>query len=144
MFSSESFIRFVRIAVKRIRALSPVKWVNDAIGAWQSLSERDQDRRPVHPLPARRYSPPRPSTSLDPGRVGNVRKRTRWGLWGAMAVALTASVVSATPASAHGAMLIPGSRTYLCYEDGLTSTGQLIPQNPACPAAVASTGTTPL
>ncbi len=73
-----------------------------------------------------------------------MRKRTRWALWGAVAVAITASVVSATPASAHGAMLMPGSRTYLCYEDGLTSTGQIIPQNPACQAAVASSGVTPL
>src|SRR5581483_8073535 len=80
--------------------------------------------------------------SPDPRRVGNVRKRTRWALWGAVGVAITASVVSATPASAHGAMLMPGSRTYLCYEDGLTSTGQIIPQNPACQAAVASSGVT--
>ncbi|NUP54156.1 MAG: chitin-binding protein [Catenulispora sp.] len=41
-------------------------------------------------------------------------------------------------------MMIPGSRTFLCYEDGLTSTGQLVPQNPACQAAVAQSGTTPL
>ena len=73
-----------------------------------------------------------------------MRKKTRWALWGAVAVAVTASVVSATPASAHGAMLMPGSRTFLCYEDGLTSTGQIIPQNPACQAAVANSGVTPL
>lgn len=50
----------------------------------------------------------------------------------------------ATPAGAHGAMESIGSRTFLCYEDGLTSTGQIVPQNPACQAAVASSGTTPL
>ena len=33
---------------------------------------------------------------------------------------------------------------FLCYEDGLTSTGQIVPQNPACQAAVAQSGTTPL
>jgi len=55
-----------------------------------------------------------------------------------------ATVVSASPASAHGAMMIPGSRTFLCYEDGLTSTGQIIPQNPACQTAIATSGTTPL
>jgi chitin-binding protein len=41
-------------------------------------------------------------------------------------------------------MMMPGSRTYLCYEDGLTSSGQIVPQNPACQAAVASSGITPL
>lgn len=58
--------------------------------------------------------------------------------------ALAAAVVVASPASAHGAMVMPGSRTFLCYEDGLTSTGQIVPQNPACQAAVAQSGTTPL
>jgi chitin-binding protein len=50
----------------------------------------------------------------------------------------------AQPAQAHGAMLIPGSRTWLCYEDALTSTGQLIANNPACAAAIAQSGTTSL
>jgi len=78
--------------------------------------------------------------------VGNVRKWNRLTLSGAaVAVAvLFATMVSATPASAHGALLIPGSRTFLCYEDGLTSTGQIVPQNPACQSAVATSGTTPL
>ena len=58
--------------------------------------------------------------------------------------ALVTSVLFATPASAHGAMEVAGSRTFLCYEDALTSTGQLVPQNPACQAAVAQSGTTPL
>jgi predicted carbohydrate-binding protein with CBM5 and CBM33 domain len=53
-------------------------------------------------------------------------------------------VIFALPASAHGAMEIPGSRTFLCYEDALTATGQLVPHNPACQAAVASSGLTPL
>ena len=59
-------------------------------------------------------------------------------------VALGTIVLFAAPASAHGAMEMPGSRTYFCYEDALTSTGQLIPHNPACQAAIASSGTTPL
>jgi len=58
--------------------------------------------------------------------------------------ALAATVLVAAPASAHGAMESIGSRTFLCYEDGLTSTGQIVPQNSACQAAVASSGTTPL
>jgi len=58
--------------------------------------------------------------------------------------ALVMSVLFANPASAHGAMEFAGSRTFLCYEDALTSTGQLVPQNPACQAAVAQSGTTPL
>ncbi|NUR61480.1 MAG: chitin-binding protein [Catenulispora sp.] len=41
-------------------------------------------------------------------------------------------------------MMVAGSRTFLCYEDGLTSTGQLVPQNSACQSAVAASGTTPL
>jgi chitin-binding protein len=58
--------------------------------------------------------------------------------------ALAATVLFAAPASAHGAMEFAGSRTFLCYEDALTSTGQLVPQNSACQAAVAQSGTTPL
>jgi chitin-binding protein len=59
-------------------------------------------------------------------------------------VALVATLLVAAPVSAHGAMMIAGSRTFLCYEDGLTSTGQIVPRNPACQAAVAQSGTTPL
>src|SRR5579885_878376 len=68
-------------------------------------------------------------TSPDPRRVGNVRKRTRWALWGAVAVAITASVVSATPASAHGAMLMPGSRTTSGETSGLIPDGKLCSGN---------------
>lgn len=75
-----------------------------------------------------------------------MRKRIRRTLYGAAiaATALSTSMVGAVPASAHGAMLTPASRTSLCYQDGLTSTGQIIPQNPACQAAIAQSGTTPL
>jgi len=48
-------------------------------------------------------------------------------------------------AQAHGAMMVPGSRTYFCWKDGLSgSNGGIVPKNPACAAAVAQGGTTPL
>ncbi|WUH91554.1 lytic polysaccharide monooxygenase [Streptomyces sp. NBC_00433] len=47
-------------------------------------------------------------------------------------------------AQAHGVAMAPGSRTYLCYQDAKTSSGALVPTNPACAAAVAQSGTTPL
>jgi predicted carbohydrate-binding protein with CBM5 and CBM33 domain len=61
-------------------------------------------------------------------------------------VGLVAAVVAALiPATswAHGAMLTPGSRTYLCYKDGLTSTGEIKPTNAACQNALAVGGTQP-
>ncbi|HEY2668835.1 MAG TPA: lytic polysaccharide monooxygenase [Rugosimonospora sp.] len=77
-----------------------------------------------------------------------MRLRLRYKLLGAGAalglVAAGAVFVLAMPATAHGALQIPGSRTWLCYEDGLSSTGQIIPNNPACAAAVAKSGTTGL
>jgi predicted carbohydrate-binding protein with CBM5 and CBM33 domain len=53
-------------------------------------------------------------------------------------------VLNPGPAQAHGAMLAPGSRTYLCWRDGLSETGQIIPRNAACAAAVAHSGVTSL
>ncbi|AXI81661.1 chitin-binding protein [Peterkaempfera bronchialis] len=47
-------------------------------------------------------------------------------------------------AEAHGVAMMPGSRTYLCYKDAVTSTGALSPTNAACAAAIAQSGTTPL
>jgi predicted carbohydrate-binding protein with CBM5 and CBM33 domain len=40
--------------------------------------------------------------------------------------------------------MFPGNRTFLCWQDGLRENGQIIAFNPACGAAIASTGTTPL
>ncbi|MGW4804791.1 lytic polysaccharide monooxygenase [Kitasatospora sp. NPDC004272] len=57
---------------------------------------------------------------------------------------LCALLIGQPPAQAHGVAMVPGSRTYLCYQDGLTGTGSLNPTNPACQAAVAQGGTTPL
>ncbi len=62
----------------------------------------------------------------------------------AIMAALGGVVLFAAPASAHGTMEMPGSRTYLCYEDSITSTGQIEPHNPACQAAIANSGPTPL
>jgi chitin-binding protein len=47
-------------------------------------------------------------------------------------------------ALAHGTMQSPASRTYACYQNGLTSTNEIKPTNPACIAAVAAGGTQPL
>jgi len=65
----------------------------------------------------------------------------------AAAVLLAATVgvlVLPESASAHGAMMAPGSRTWLCYKDGKSSTGEIKPINPACAAAVAQSGVTAL
>ena len=72
-----------------------------------------------------------------------LRRSVMAGMCAVMA-ALGGIVLFVVPASAHGAMEVPGSRTFLCYEDALTSTGQLVPHNPACRAAVANSGLTPL
>lgn len=55
-----------------------------------------------------------------------------------------AVVIAPAGAQAHGVAMFPGSRTWLCYKDGLRENGQIIPFNPACAAAVAQSGTTPL
>jgi predicted carbohydrate-binding protein with CBM5 and CBM33 domain len=61
-------------------------------------------------------------------------------------VGLVAAAIGAfipTPSWAHGALLTPGSRTYLCYKDGLISTGEIKPTNPACSNAKDVGGTQP-
>ncbi|GAA4944835.1 lytic polysaccharide monooxygenase auxiliary activity family 9 protein [Actinoplanes utahensis] len=53
--------------------------------------------------------------------------------------------VQAAPAQAHGAIQVPGSRTWFCYQDGRNpQTGAIEPKNPACAAAVAQSGVTSL
>ncbi|WP_213451699.1 lytic polysaccharide monooxygenase auxiliary activity family 9 protein [Rhizomonospora bruguierae] len=54
------------------------------------------------------------------------------------------AVVAPAAAPAHGTPQQPGSRTWLCYLDGLSPQGDIQPHNPACSAAVAQGGTTPL
>ncbi len=49
-------------------------------------------------------------------------------------------LLNVSPASAHGAMMKPGSRTYLCWKDGRSQYGNIIPINPACGAAQAKGG----
>jgi len=63
-----------------------------------------------------------------------------------LAVSTAIGVLVLTPmvAAAHGATTSPGSRTYLCYQDGLQSGGDLKPQNAECAKAVATGGTQPL
>ncbi|TDB70637.1 lytic polysaccharide monooxygenase [Micromonospora sp. KC721] len=71
-----------------------------------------------------------------------LRSRTAALLTAVATVALgTVALVSqAEPAAAHGAAMTPGSRTFLCWKDGLTGTGEIRPNNPACTAAVAQSG----
>ncbi|RBM13168.1 chitin-binding protein [Streptomyces sp. PT12] len=72
-------------------------------------------------------------------------KRRDARLLSLLGAALLALVVTSlpTPAAAHGVAMSPGSRTFLCYEDMLASGNQM-PSNPACAAAVEQSGTTPL
>jgi chitin-binding protein len=58
----------------------------------------------------------------------------------ALTVGGTILAVDAGPAQAHGAMMKPGSRNYLCWQDALTSTGALSPTNAACAAAINKAG----
>ena len=70
-----------------------------------------------------------------------MNRRRRLALWLAAAtVGAGTVVIAADPAAAHGAMMVPGSRTYLCWKDGLNGTGAIQPKNPACAAAVAQSG----
>ena len=76
-----------------------------------------------------------------------MRRRDRSILMGVCAVMVALSgvvLLNGPSASAHGTLVMPGSRTFLCYEDGITSTGQIQPHNPACQAAIANSGPTPL
>jgi predicted carbohydrate-binding protein with CBM5 and CBM33 domain len=76
-----------------------------------------------------------------------VRIRRRVTLLAAAVLAVptaVATLFTAAPAEAHGAMMVPGSRTYFCWQDGLTPQGNIVPKNPACAAAVAQSGTTGL
>ncbi|NES15048.1 MULTISPECIES: lytic polysaccharide monooxygenase [Micromonospora] len=70
------------------------------------------------------------------------RSRTAALLTAAATLALGAFALATNsdPAAAHGAAMTPGARTYLCWKDGLTATGEIKPNNPACAAAVAENG----
>lgn len=70
------------------------------------------------------------------------RSRMATLLTAAVTLALGAVALAANPqpAAAHGAAMTPGSRTYLCWQDGRSQTGEIKPNNPACSAAVAQSG----
>jgi len=81
------------------------------------------------------------------GKVTTVKRKRQLSLIAVLATLLSAlGIVFLTQgqAQAHGVAMSPGSRTYLCYQDAKTSSGALQPTNPACAAAVAQSGTTPL
>jgi chitin-binding protein len=75
-----------------------------------------------------------------------IRGRARIAILTAVAVVAAGltTILLTRGAYAHGALQAPASRTYACYVDGLTSTGEIKPTNPACAAAVAAGGTQPL
>ncbi|GAA2401762.1 chitin-binding protein [Catellatospora methionotrophica] len=60
-----------------------------------------------------------------------------------LAAGLALTMINPGTAAAHGALLTPGSRTYLCYLDGKSSTGEVKPTNGACQNAAAVGGTQP-
>jgi predicted carbohydrate-binding protein with CBM5 and CBM33 domain len=64
-----------------------------------------------------------------------------------VAAVLTAgllTVISPNAASAHGALMLPASRTYACYQDGLTPQGNIVNKNAGCVAAANVSGVSPL
>ncbi len=71
----------------------------------------------------------------------NLRRRAAAYFAASVLAAGLVTVITPSAAEAHGAMMQPGSRTYLCWQDGIDSTGQIIPVNPACKAATAISGT---
>ncbi len=62
----------------------------------------------------------------------------------AVVAAGAAAFALSQPAQAHGTPLVPGSRTWLCYQDAHRPQGDLQAYNPACAAALAKSGTTSL
>ncbi|MFI6349011.1 lytic polysaccharide monooxygenase [Streptomyces sp. NPDC050560] len=77
-----------------------------------------------------------------------MRRRRRLSLLTTLATLLSALgllLVGQGSAQAHGVAMMPGSRTYLCYKDGLAGgNGAMNPKNAACKAAVAQSGTNSL
>jgi predicted carbohydrate-binding protein with CBM5 and CBM33 domain len=71
----------------------------------------------------------------------NLRRRVGAYFAASMLAVGLVTVIAPPAAEAHGAMMTPGSRTYLCWQDGLDATGQIIPQNPGCKAATNISGT---
>ncbi|MFJ3720066.1 lytic polysaccharide monooxygenase [Streptomyces sp. NPDC090057] len=93
-----------------------------------------------------------PTTSRPPGLARRPRlpRATRGsGLFLVLLALLTTlpalglMLAAGIPAAAHGTPMKPGSRTFLCWRDALTDTGEIKPVNPACKAAQQAGGTTP-
>jgi predicted carbohydrate-binding protein with CBM5 and CBM33 domain len=72
-----------------------------------------------------------------------VRRAAMLGAAAALAAGIL-TVVTTGPASGHGTPMEPGSRTFLCWKDGLSPRGDIQPNNPACTAAVQQGGANPL
>ncbi len=74
--------------------------------------------------------------------MSSYRTRTTVLLTAAMTLlaAVVVLITRSEPAAAHGAAMVPGSRTFLCWRDGLSPTGEIQPYNPACSAAVDQSG----
>lgn len=70
----------------------------------------------------------------------NARRRLAAYSAALVVAAGSAALIVPGQASAHGSPQAPGSRTWLCYQDGLTPQGNIVPRNPACAAAVAQSG----
>jgi predicted carbohydrate-binding protein with CBM5 and CBM33 domain len=73
-----------------------------------------------------------------------LRRRLMFYAAAAVLAATAGTLALPSSASAHGAMMVPGSRTYFCWKDGLNSTGAIVPRNAACAAAVARSGVSAL
>lgn len=76
-----------------------------------------------------------------------IRRNRKAALLAAFATMLSALglvFLGTGSASAHGVAMMPGSRTYLCYKDAITSSGAVAPTNPACAAAIAQSGSSSL
>jgi predicted carbohydrate-binding protein with CBM5 and CBM33 domain len=75
--------------------------------------------------------------------VRSLHKIAIGGVVAALAAGALA-LIAPQAAVAHGAMMVPGSRTYACYKDGLTPQGNIVNQNPGCVAAANVGGVSPL
>ncbi|MEM9615102.1 MAG: lytic polysaccharide monooxygenase [Actinomycetota bacterium] len=72
---------------------------------------------------------------------GPRRRRSKITAFVLLTLALVmAQLTAVAPAGAHGAATEPGSRSYLCRLDGKSAGGDIIPNNPACAAAIAVGG----
>ncbi|MDT0344137.1 lytic polysaccharide monooxygenase auxiliary activity family 9 protein [Streptomyces litchfieldiae] len=75
-------------------------------------------------------------------RVKARARLRKFGMLTAMASlpAMAAVMFTGGSAAAHGAPMDPGSRTYLCWKYSMDSTGAMNPTNPACRAALETSG----